>query len=74
MRQIEGGARRMRHPHALVQAPPDDAEHCTKEVGIALLMADHFLRPAAGFLIDAMRAVEMPTHTEYPHSAPARMA
>jgi hypothetical protein len=49
-------------------------EHRTKEVGIALLMADHFLRPAARFLIDAMRAVEMPAYSEYPHSVPARMA
>jgi hypothetical protein len=49
-------------------------EHCTKEVGIALLMADHFLRPAARFLIDAMRAVEMPAPSEYPHHVPARMA
>ena len=49
-------------------------EHCTKEEGIVLLMADHFLRPAARLLIDAMRAVEMPAPSEYPHHVPTRMA
>lgn len=49
-------------------------EHCTKEEGILLLMADHFLRPAARFLIDAMRAVEVPASREHPHPGSARIA
>lgn len=49
-------------------------EHCTKEEGIVLLMADHFLRPAARFLIDAMRAVEMPAGGDRPRCVPARLA
>jgi hemerythrin-like domain-containing protein len=49
-------------------------EHCTKEEGIVLLMADHFLRPAARFLIDAMRAVEMPANSEYSQTGLTRIA
>lgn len=36
-------------------------DHCSKEEGIVLLMADHFLRPAARFLVEAMAAVRSKT-------------
>lgn len=50
------------------------AEHCMKEEGIVLLMADHCLRPAARFLIDSMRAVEVRAARNHPYVQPARLA
>jgi hemerythrin-like domain-containing protein len=50
------------------------AEHCRKEEGMVLAMADHYLRPAARFLIDSMRAMEIPICSDYPHAVPARAA
>jgi hemerythrin-like domain-containing protein len=47
------------------------AEHCIKEEGIVLRMADHFLRPAARFLIDSMRAMETRDFDDHPHAIPA---
>lgn len=47
------------------------AEHCRKEEGIVLAMADHFLRPAARFLIDSMRAVETRSAGGHPPSVTA---
>jgi hypothetical protein len=32
-------------------------DHCMKEEGIVLAMADHFLRPAARFLVEAMQSL-----------------
>lgn len=47
------------------------AEHCIKEEGIVLKMADHFLCPAARFLIDSMRAMEKRDFHDHPHAVPA---
>lgn len=49
------------------------AEHCIKEEGIVFRMADHFLGPAAHFLIDSMRAMQMRKCNHHPHAALANV-
>lgn len=49
-------------------------EHCAKEEGVVLQMADHFLRPATSFLIDSMRSLQRPTGSGHLVMKPACLA
>lgn len=46
-------------------------EHCAKEEGVVLRMADHFLRPATRFLIDSMRSLQSRPGPGHPAMEPA---
>ena len=49
-------------------------DHCMKEEGIVLAMADHFLRPAARFLVEAMQCLRRKASLDRFMPVPARAA